>query len=92
MTISTSSVILCELILNTENTEQSGSGIENGSEWSNETVKFSIGPRKEVNLESTSKGGLLWSQRLSFILSWQMLRRESLLSFFYWHEALKAEK
>ena len=28
-----------------------------------------------------------WSQRLSFILSWQILRREPLLYFFYWHEA-----
>ena len=34
---------------------------------------------------------LPWSQRLSFY--WQILRRESLLKlFFYWHEALRAEK
>ena len=36
---------------------------------------------------------LPWSQRLSFILYWQILRRESLIIFsFYWHEALRAEK
>ena len=35
---------------------------------------------------------LPWSQRLSVILYWQILRRESLLIFFYWHEALRAEK
>ena len=36
---------------------------------------------------------LPWSQRISFILSWQILRREPLLLlFFYWHKALKAEK
>ena len=35
---------------------------------------------------------LPWSQRLPFILYWQILRRESLLIFFYWHEALRAEK
>ena len=35
---------------------------------------------------------LPWSQRLSFILYWQILRCESLLKFFYWKEALRAEK
>ena len=36
---------------------------------------------------------LPWSQRLSFILHWQILRRESLLIYFFnWHEALRAEK
>ena len=34
-----------------------------------------------------------WSQRLSFILCWQILRREPLLIYFFsWHEALRAEK
>ena len=34
-----------------------------------------------------------WSQRLSCILNWQILRREPLLFIcFYWHEALRAEK
>ena len=34
-----------------------------------------------------------WSQRLSFILYWQILRREPLLLFFFcWHEALRAAK
>ena len=34
-----------------------------------------------------------WSQRLSFILCWQILRREPLLIYFSsWHEALRAEK
>ena len=38
-----------------------------------------------------------WSQRLSFILYWQILRRKPLLFFyfffyFHWHEALGAEK
>ena len=34
------------------------------------------------------------SQRLSLILSWQILRRKPLLLFFFnnWHEALRAEK
>ena len=36
---------------------------------------------------------LPWSQRLSFILSWQILRCEPLLLvFFYWHEGLRAQK
>ena len=35
---------------------------------------------------------LPWSQRLPFILYWQILRRESLLKFFYWQEALRTEK
>ena len=33
-----------------------------------------------------------WSQRLSFIIYVQILRRKSLLIFFCWHEALRAEK
>ena len=33
-----------------------------------------------------------WSQRVSFILSWQILRRKPLLFFFYWHKALRVEK
>ena len=32
------------------------------------------------------------SQRLSFILSWQILRRDPLILYFFWHEALRAEK
>ena len=32
------------------------------------------------------------SQRLAFILSQQILRREPLLLFCYWHETLRAEK
>ena len=35
---------------------------------------------------------LPWSQRLSFIQSWQLLWREPLLLFFYWHKALRTEK
>ena len=36
---------------------------------------------------------LPWSQRLSFILCWQILRREPLLIYFSsWYEALRAEK
>ena len=31
-------------------------------------------------------------KRLSLILSWQIFWREPLLLFFYWHEALRAEK
>ena len=35
---------------------------------------------------------LPWSHRLSFILYWQILRRQTLLLFFCWHEALRAGK
>ena len=46
--------------------------------------------RRNIQINSVS---LPWSQRLSFILYWQILRREPLLMiFFYWHEALRAEK
>ena len=40
------------------------------------------------------KNPLPWSQRLSFILYWQILRREPLFIFKFvsWHEALRAEK
>ena len=63
-------------ILYLEGTKQRGPGIENGSEWSNGTVHF---------VRTVPP----WSQRLSFIL---ILRREPLLLFFCWHEALRAAK
>ena len=75
-------------MLNTENTEQWGIGIENGSEWSNGTVKFSIGPRKEVNLER-------WTTLVpeAFFYSFLANFATRIASFiFYWQEALKAEK
>ena len=44
-----------------------------------------------VALTEIIDASIPWSQRLSFILHWQILRRESLLMFFYWHEALRWE-
>ena len=62
-------------------------------------VTLQLGTKHAVeNINTVKINGLIvshlpWSQRLSFILCWQILRCEPLLIYFSsWHEALRAEK
>ena len=84
---------MCKYLLHNFFGKRKSLGRSNEAKWSktgNSLEGQKKKPRPQLKTRTLDK--LPWSQRLSFILYWQILRRESLLIFSYWHEALRAEK